>query len=52
VDHFFNPPQVLERPVLATLVASNEVADHPIGNLFDSRSNTDWRPTASSRPRR
>ena len=43
IGNFFNPPQVLERPVLATLVASNEVADHPIGNLFDSRSNTDWR---------
>ncbi len=43
IGNFFNPPQVLERPVLATLVASNEVADHPIGNVFDSRSNTDWR---------
>ncbi len=43
IGNVFNPPQVLERPVLATLVASNEVADHPIGNLFDSRSNTDWR---------
>ena len=31
------------RPIKAQLTASNEVADHPIELLFDSRSNTDWR---------
>ena len=43
IGNFFNPPQVLERPSWQRSSASNEVADHPIGNLFDSRSNTDWR---------
>ena len=43
VGNFFNPPQVLVRPVKDQLRASSEVADHPIANLFDSRSNTDWR---------
>ncbi len=43
VGNFFNPPQVLVRPVKDRLRASSEVADHPIANLFDSRSNTDWR---------
>ena len=43
VGNFFNPPQVLVRPVKDRLRASSEVADHPVTNLFDSRSNTDWR---------
>jgi hypothetical protein len=43
IGNFFNPPQVLVRPVKERLTASSEVRDHPIANLFDSRSNTDWR---------
>jgi hypothetical protein len=43
IGAFFNPPQVLIRPVKDQLTASDERPDHPIGNLFDSRSNTDWR---------
>lgn len=43
IGNFFNPPQVLVRPVKDELTASSEVADHPIQLLFDSRSNTDWR---------
>jgi hypothetical protein len=43
IGNFFNPPQVLVRPIKDELTASSEVADHPIQLLFDSRSNTDWR---------
>ena len=42
IGNIFNPPQVLVRPIKDELTASNEVADHPIELLFDSRSNTDW----------
>jgi hypothetical protein len=48
IGAFFNPPQVLIRPVKDRLQASNELPDHPIGNLFDSRSNTDWQASGQT----
>ncbi len=43
ITGFINPKQTIVRPVLASLVASNQVADHPVQKLFDGVTNSDWR---------
>jgi len=42
VQGFINPKQVIVRPVLTSVVASDEVDGHPATQLFDGVTNSDW----------
>jgi hypothetical protein len=48
VRGFINPQQTIVRPVLASLVASDQVDGHPVQQLFDGVTNSDWRAQGKS----